>query len=448
MEPALVPGVLAKLLRANADDEPQTPARRAASSEPQPALLQVTGIIPTVAGPGLFPDRGFYLKVSDSSHAIYAVLPQEHDDLVLSNKLQLGQFIQISRLDLSSPLPLLQGIRPLPGRRPCLASPSHSQTTLSRRHTFDSAASRSLREMALRAGEDSEDSDGPTPSRSLRRSWARPSVSTALETGCLAGEGSALPSSLPSSLIKAGKAAIKHRDLAIFAAVEALQEASASQRAIRLLVRFPELQQQQSERGSIHGIHDFLEFLDEIQAEKSAKAKTSSRNSNSAASDRRKHAISWITAALASGDSPPMNSAADSEIAARIWSSFARSKHRMNGDLWMNGAGSIAAADLAGSLHAECNRWFLSYIEKFLDGVLSETESIASENQIAALLLQIKKVEDWLEKMAMAEPSPLREASREKWEARERVRRKIYSVLLKHVDRAASALESITEELE
>ncbi|KAF3539067.1 hypothetical protein F2Q69_00021475 [Brassica cretica] len=53
------------------------------------SLLQVVSIVPALAGGELFPNQGFYLKVYDSSHATYVSLPDEHDDLILSDKLHL-----------------------------------------------------------------------------------------------------------------------------------------------------------------------------------------------------------------------------------------------------------------------------------------------------------------------------------------------------------------------
>ncbi|CAG7868352.1 unnamed protein product, partial [Brassica rapa] len=61
------------------------------AGEHRSSLLQVISIVPALAGGELFPNQGFYLKVSDSSHATYVSLPDEHDDLILSDKLQLGQ---------------------------------------------------------------------------------------------------------------------------------------------------------------------------------------------------------------------------------------------------------------------------------------------------------------------------------------------------------------------
>lgn len=112
----LVPGVLLKLLQhMNTDVK--------VAGEHRSSLLQVISIVPALAGSELFPNQGFYLKVSDSSHATYVSLPDEHDDLILSDKIQLGQFIHVERLESASPVPILRGVRPVPGRHHCMGSP-------------------------------------------------------------------------------------------------------------------------------------------------------------------------------------------------------------------------------------------------------------------------------------------------------------------------------------
>lgn len=112
----LVPGVLLKLLQhMNTDVK--------VAGEHRSSLLQVVSIVPALAGSELFPNQGFYLKVSDSSHATYVSLPDEHDDLILSDKIQLGQFIHVDRLQAATPVPILHGVRPVPGRHPCVGSP-------------------------------------------------------------------------------------------------------------------------------------------------------------------------------------------------------------------------------------------------------------------------------------------------------------------------------------
>ncbi|KAK8519513.1 hypothetical protein V6N12_025548 [Hibiscus sabdariffa] len=112
----LVPGVLLKLLQ-----HMKTGVK--VGGEHSSSLLQILSIVPALAGGELFSNQGFYLKVSDSSHATYVSLPDEHDDLILSYKIQLGQFIHVERLESGSPVPILHGVRPVPGRHPCVGSP-------------------------------------------------------------------------------------------------------------------------------------------------------------------------------------------------------------------------------------------------------------------------------------------------------------------------------------
>ncbi|KAE9588125.1 hypothetical protein Lal_00003320 [Lupinus albus] len=112
----LVPGVLLKLLQhMNTDVK--------VAGEHRSSLLQVVSIVPALSGGELFSNQGFYLKVSDSSHATYVSLPDEHDDLILSDKIQLGQFVFVDRLEAASPVPILHGVRPVPGRHPCVGTP-------------------------------------------------------------------------------------------------------------------------------------------------------------------------------------------------------------------------------------------------------------------------------------------------------------------------------------
>ncbi|KAL6626576.1 hypothetical protein ACP70R_030302 [Stipagrostis hirtigluma subsp. patula] len=107
-------GVLLKLL-----DGMKTGAAKPVG-EHRTAVLQVTDIVPAeLDEKDLWPKHGqFYVKVSDASHSIYATLPLAQADLVLSNKLHLGQFVHVDRLDPASPVPVIVGARPLPGRHP------------------------------------------------------------------------------------------------------------------------------------------------------------------------------------------------------------------------------------------------------------------------------------------------------------------------------------------
>lgn len=113
----LAPGILVKLL--DGMNTGLKPTREHRSS-----LLQVTDIVPAeLDEKNLWPKQGFYIKVSDSSHSVYVSLPSGQDDFVLSNKIQLGQFIYVDRLEPGSPVPVVKGAKPLPGRHPLVGTP-------------------------------------------------------------------------------------------------------------------------------------------------------------------------------------------------------------------------------------------------------------------------------------------------------------------------------------
>ncbi|CAA7014347.1 unnamed protein product [Microthlaspi erraticum] len=114
---ALAPGILQKLIEGmKTGTKPTREHRR--------SMLQVTDIVPIdLDEKNLVPQKGFLLKVTDSSHSIYVTLPSEQDDVVLSNEMQLGQFIYVDRLEHGSPVPIIRGANPIPGRHPLLGTP-------------------------------------------------------------------------------------------------------------------------------------------------------------------------------------------------------------------------------------------------------------------------------------------------------------------------------------
>lgn len=140
----LVPGVLLKLLQHMNTDVKITGEHRS-------SLLQVVGIVPSLAGGELFSNQGFFLKVSDSSHATYVSLADEHDDLILSDKIQLGQFIHVDRLEAAMPVPVLRGVRPVPGRHPCMGSP---EDVVSSRHLSFLSTSKDVASASLPIGKE------------------------------------------------------------------------------------------------------------------------------------------------------------------------------------------------------------------------------------------------------------------------------------------------------
>ncbi|XP_061363939.1 uncharacterized protein LOC133307445 [Gastrolobium bilobum] len=110
---SLTPGVLSKLLE-NAGNK--------VTGEHRHALLQVTEIVPRLSEEP-WQSRGYFLKLSDSLHSAYVSVSDEDTELICVDKLQLGQFVYVTRLDSASPVPVVRGLNPLPKRRPCIGNP-------------------------------------------------------------------------------------------------------------------------------------------------------------------------------------------------------------------------------------------------------------------------------------------------------------------------------------
>ncbi|XAR49864.1 hypothetical protein NMG60_11004027 [Bertholletia excelsa] len=113
---SLTPGVLIRLLQGmNSNVKVR--------GEYRSVLLQVISIVPALAGSELWPNQGFFIKVSDSSHSTYVSLSKEDNELILTNNLQLGQFFYVDKVESGSPVPILVGVRPVPGRHPFMGNP-------------------------------------------------------------------------------------------------------------------------------------------------------------------------------------------------------------------------------------------------------------------------------------------------------------------------------------
>ncbi|KAL2534200.1 Plant protein of unknown function (DUF936) [Abeliophyllum distichum] len=113
---SLTPGVLVKLIQSiNSNVKVR--------GEYRSILLQVISIVPAISGSELWPDHGFFIKVSDSSHSTYVSLSKEDNELILNNKLQLGQFFYVDKMEAGTPVPILVGVRPVPGRHPFMGNP-------------------------------------------------------------------------------------------------------------------------------------------------------------------------------------------------------------------------------------------------------------------------------------------------------------------------------------
>ncbi|CAI9103263.1 OLC1v1001715C1 [Oldenlandia corymbosa var. corymbosa] len=130
---SLTPGILQKLLQNVGNKDAKV------VGEHRSALLQVIGIVPSLDDDP-WKSRGFYLRVSDSLHSAYVSVLAEDVELIMSDQIQLGQFIHVTRLDPCSPVPVLCGLKPVPKRRPCVGDPKDliSSDALTARKTVES----------------------------------------------------------------------------------------------------------------------------------------------------------------------------------------------------------------------------------------------------------------------------------------------------------------------
>lgn len=119
---------------------------------------------------------------------------------------------------------------------------------------------------------------------------------------------------------------------------------------------------------------------------------------------------------------------------------------------WAKGDGIKEINELKEVFLNETRSWFFRYLEKTLDAGFSgvsqekgkETKDIAGRkvvqaNHIALTLSQLKHANDWLDKLRSSLNSEDEEGL---LESVDRLKRKVYSCLLVHIDSAALALEN------
>lgn len=114
----LTPGILLKLLQS------MNTGTRVTGDHRTP-LLQVIGIVPALStSDSLWPHNGFFVQLSDSLNSTYVSLSEKDTDLILTNRLQLGQFVHVDRFSFDSPpVPRAVNIRPIAGRHGFIGSP-------------------------------------------------------------------------------------------------------------------------------------------------------------------------------------------------------------------------------------------------------------------------------------------------------------------------------------
>ncbi|KAK8613584.1 hypothetical protein V6N13_101342 [Hibiscus sabdariffa] len=518
----------------------------------RPVLLQIISIIPVLSEGDLWPKQGFFIKVSDSTHELFVSLPQEQDEMILNNKLQIGQFIYVQKLESAYPVPLLKGLRSIPGRQPfdrypkdlvgmdvmetpllvqqrtekarsispCKAPSRDRRASMggltlncrTRTHHglknqgFDVGCSRKKQGLQSSNSHVSpvqsarffsyhddktnarlgikDVSQTSKPVKSTSKSWNSSSARRTSKEPLTEArkrdsshskiwkETEMLWDTLPSSLVKLGKEVLRQRDVTLLAAVEALQEAAATEKLLKCLRNFSELRlakedDQQPSINKFFKLQDYMtqcrtivQSLTNISPQRMADCDLispgSTREALKLAVNRSRNATTWVKAAVASDLIPPSaggtkegkNEAKNTKQPSQITmlkGDYTITEQRSNGEKenipnWVKGSTSNIARNLADTLQDECKTWFLAYIENYLDSFDNKCLSKAPHCQVAESMCQIKRLNDWLDTMESDGKST---PGSSEFEAYRRVRNKIYEVLLKHVERTAVVLEKV-----
>lgn len=541
----LNPGVLLKLLQSMDSDVK-------VHGEYRSVLLQVISIVPAITGSELWPNQGFFLKVSDSSHATYVSLSKEDNELIMNNKLQLGQFFYVDRIEAGTPVPTLVDVRPVPGRHPFVGNPKDLMQMLepsegpvqSENHRVKSlklksvnstkakesrsprpnvvikeekaaVASRYMRGVRSpklnvnmqdaneeRKGNDFENgvdskkvasakvkvhklqalsvnttrslqvetpSPSPSPSPKQRiaqsQSYIQETVMTPSKrisikrnptkqetTNMNALSSSedksysteAIPwSSLPANLLRPGKELLRRKNLALLVAVEAQKEVAATAVLVKFLSMFANICSSAAPENphvTLNKFFSFQELMDQSNGTSTTSHKdkllqlyNTSSNAEIDKTDKKSVLVPGKSSSKSPKHSPELSEVEKQE--------------------WTNGNGLKEINELREVLLTETRSWFLEYLEKTLDVWFSTSSQVKRgkmskdtagrqmehANHIALMLSHLKQANEWLEKLRTTFNI---EENEEMVKTVDRLKQKIYSCLLLHVDFAAFALEN------
>ncbi|XP_039118302.1 uncharacterized protein LOC120254231 [Dioscorea cayenensis subsp. rotundata] len=494
---SLTPGVLLKLLQNMHSDVK-------VCGEYRSVLLQVISIVPALTGSELWPNHGFFVKVSDSSRSTYVSLSKDDNELILANKLQLGQFIYVDRVEAGTPVPILIGVRPVPGRNPFIGTPkdlmhmvvpseipkpNESLEENPKKRVFIKeekvgVASRYMQGLSASNTNTNTNSNGDkktngadnaielpkkvtsskgteelkssvqsvNPSRNQnnaslvtsrissakKESITKPKISP-MSGGKRLVFDNVIWDSLPPTLVKPGKGVVKRKNIAFLVAAEAQREASAASALVKALGIFANLCSSATEDSPHLALSKFFQLqrlIDQPNAN-TLKEMSQIQKPEFLDGDKSSKKISVSNTRISSNTSKV--------------SSMSQTNEKLE---WARGDGMKEIKEMRDILLKESQSWFLKFLEGALDsGFQSDSarmkkngkdriggHSKDSDEQLAMTLIQLKHANDWLDQLktdASSENDQMQETIN-------RLKRKIYDCLLRHVDSAATALESRT----
>lgn len=250
---------------------------------------------------------------------------------------------------------------------------------------------------------------------------------------------------ISSDLAKLGKDAMQRRTMASIAAAEAIEEAIATESVIRSVSMFSELSSKSKAANPIPTIDKFISIYDDVK-KYTGIAEAFEANHNNTSNENSKSASLWVEAALATNLEvvsllTPQNNDPPSALRkslSKVQSINAATKNQVKVDsleqldskvgVWRNGQGMKETVHLAKNLQTEMKTWFVGFIEGSLDAGFRVLGESATGGTIAAVLSQLKRVNDWLD-VAVSNGDD-GQMVRDKVE---RLKAKIYGFVIKHV---------------
>ncbi|PWA71492.1 hypothetical protein CTI12_AA278440 [Artemisia annua] len=481
---SLTPGVLIKLLKTiNSNVKVR--------GEHRSILLQVISIVPALNGSDLWPNHGFFIKISDSSHATYASLSKEDNELILNDKLQIGQFFWVDRMDVGTPVPVLVGVRPVPGRHQFIGNPKDLMQMLDPSEAMKTnepekpkktstkkkivikeekvgVASRYMQGVVAKIDgtkkyerqQEIKDQVHMTSSLNKSSDALKPRIitqplSTKHENISLNSvqrrrdknhsSDTLSWSSLPPKLLNPAKGMIRRRTLASLAAAEAQKEAITADNLVKCLGIFAELCSSASHAKPHESLDKFFSLYGLIEQE------------NVSITPAKGGLIHLST----SSPTPEYKDKTDKKngvTRAKSTKKTPTTKMELSIDdklEWANGDGLKDGKELRAILLDETQSWFLEFLERALDVgfQMGNLETVKGKgknhgnvvnkpepnSQIAVTLSQLKHANEWLDKLRS---KMVLEKQEVHVETIDRLKQKIYTCLLVHVDSAAFALEN------
>ncbi|MED6206176.1 hypothetical protein PIB30_024473 [Stylosanthes scabra] len=249
-------------------------------------------------------------------------------------------------------------------------------------------------------------------------------------------------SSLPPKLFRPGKGILRRKHLASQVVVEAQKEASAAATLVKCLSTFANICSSAASENPHIILNNFFalqQLMDQPNA--TAKSKDKSLQLYKIPPPAEKEQSGKKTGLVSSGKGTSKSPKPLIELTGS------------EKQEWAKGDGMKEINELREVLLNETRSWFLKYLEKTLDtgfsmGSQSQEKGRESKyitgrqmelaNHIALTLSHLKHANEWLDKLR----SSLSSESDSLVETVDRLKQKVYSCLLVHIDSAALALEN------